>query len=32
MKKLEENDRVDNDVYILHVKKCAIKIHSRLGR
>jgi hypothetical protein len=32
MKKLEKNDEADDDVYILHVKKYAIRTCSGLGR
>jgi hypothetical protein len=32
MKKIEKNDRTNDDVYILHTKKYAIKIYSVLGR
>jgi hypothetical protein len=32
MKKIEESDEVDDDLYILHVKRYAIKICSGLGR
>jgi hypothetical protein len=31
-KKLEECDRVDDDVYILHVKRYAIRTCSGFGR
>jgi hypothetical protein len=31
-KKLEKNDGVDDDVYILHVKRYTIKTCSGLGR
>jgi hypothetical protein len=31
-KKLEENNRAHDDVYIMHVKKYAIKTYSVLGR
>jgi hypothetical protein len=30
--KIEENDGTYNDVYILHVKRYAIKIYSKLER
>jgi hypothetical protein len=32
MKKLEENDGADDDMYILHVKRYAIRTYSGLGR
>jgi hypothetical protein len=32
MKKIEESDEVDDDLYILHVKRYAIKICSGLAR
>jgi hypothetical protein len=31
-KKLEKNDGINDDVYILHVKRYAIKIYSELER
>jgi hypothetical protein len=32
MKKLEKNNEPDDDVYIMHVKRYAIRIYSGLGR
>jgi hypothetical protein len=32
MKKIEESDGVDDDVYILHVKRYVIRTYSELGR
>ncbi len=32
MKKLEENNGADDDVYILYVKRYAIRTYSELGR
>jgi hypothetical protein len=32
MKKLEDGDEADDNVYILHDKRCAISNYSRLGR
>jgi hypothetical protein len=31
MKKLEESDETDDDVYILHVKRYAIRTYNVLG-
>jgi hypothetical protein len=32
MKKLEKSDVVDNDVYILHIKRYAIRTYSGLEK
>jgi hypothetical protein len=32
MKKVEESNGADNDVYILHVKRYVIRTYSKLGR
>jgi hypothetical protein len=31
-KKIDKNDEIDDDVYILHTKRYAIKTYNRLGR
>jgi hypothetical protein len=31
-KKIEKNNKTNNDVYILHIKRYAIKIYSMLER
>jgi hypothetical protein len=31
-KKLEKSDRTDDEMYIVHIKRYAIRIYSKLGR